>query len=209
MPIFYSFCVNFPIAIRSFVASIIQSSLNRIYDNEIGVLSDEPKRQVDYSITFPTQSEYDAYNLIDAPLEKMLTPSKQPDESAWMPNAKLQEMSSVPPNIDWPTNEEFTPELGADKINLYIKDSCNILMRHLFRSRRDNFLMKSWDLTCGWVKRQSTCAMLSKRSARRTDKDLSPDICILNFRPGEHVFNEEWLKMVLEYKAKLGERLCF
>ena len=28
-------------------------------------------------------------------------------------------------------------------------------------------------------------------------------------RPGEHAFNEEWLKTVLEYKAKLGENLCF
>lgn len=51
----------------------------------------------------------------------MLTPSKQPEENVWIPNAKLQEMACIPPNIDWPTNEEFTPDLGAEKIKLYIK----------------------------------------------------------------------------------------
>ncbi|VDK32075.1 unnamed protein product, partial [Taenia asiatica] len=276
-----SFCVNFPIAVRSFVASIIQSSLNRIYDNEIGVLSDEPKRQVDYSKISAAHSEYDAYNLIDKSLEKMLTPSKQPDENIWIPNAKLQETPCAPPNIDWPTNEEFTPELGAEKIKLYIK---------------------SWDLTCGWVyvlkmlppkekrfwteyyyevrfsiptRRQpipkyTVSVYFTLRRAKckpRVSFSLVPfcsllkpfyrynspmpfsnpnngdirffihvnftgssitfsfgllangktpiDVCYVvetlsqRNRPGEHVFNEEWLKMVLGYKAKLGERLCF
>ncbi|CDI97518.1 A kinase anchor protein 14 [Echinococcus multilocularis] len=222
----YSFCVNFPIAVRSFVASIIQSSLSRIYDNEIGVLSDEPKGQVDYSKNSLIQSGYDAYNLIDTSLEKMLTPSKQLDENAWISKAKLQETPCVSPNIDWPTNEAFTPELGAEKIKLYIK---------------------SWDLTCGWVyalkmlpskekrfwteyyyevrfsiptRRQpipkyTVSVFFTLRRARCKPRKTPIDVCYVveslsqKNRPGEHVFNEEWLKMVLEYKAKLGERLCF
>ncbi|KAL5108605.1 A-kinase anchor protein 14 [Taenia crassiceps] len=222
----YSFCVNFPIAVRSFVASIIQSSLNRIYDNEIGVLSDKPKRQVDYSKASASQFEYDAYSLIDTSLEKMLTPSKQLDENVWISNARLQEMPCVPPNIEWPTNEEFNPELGAEKIKLYIK---------------------SWDLTCGWVyvlkmlppkekqywteyyyevrfsiptRRQpipkyTVSVYFTLRRARCKPGKTPIDVCYVvetlsqRNRPEEHVFNEEWLKMVLEYKAKLGERLCF
>lgn len=51
----------------------------------------------------------------------MLTPSKEIDEKMWIPNAKLQNTPCIPPNIEWPCNEEFTPELGAEKIKLYIK----------------------------------------------------------------------------------------
>lgn len=32
---------------------------------------------------------------------------------------------------------------------------------------------------------------------------------MLLFRPNEHAFNEEWLKMILESKANLSEKLCF
>ncbi|VUZ39323.1 unnamed protein product [Hymenolepis diminuta] len=32
---------------------------------------------------------------------------------------------------------------------------------------------------------------------------------IQKHRPNEHVFNEEWLKIILESKANLGEKLCF
>lgn len=62
----------------------------------------------------------------------MLTPSKKEDENIWNSNAKIRDSARIPPNINWPKNEEFTPELGGEKIKTYIKVNSSLHKQFLF-----------------------------------------------------------------------------
>ncbi|CAH8441169.1 unnamed protein product [Schistosoma mattheei] len=101
-----------PEMIRNLITSIIQSSLYRVYEKDLlNKLSMKPENsESPYEIN-PTD-----YNYYD--LEK-----SYPNESSYEINDEII-LSDKPlpiPNIQWPTIEEFTPKLGLEKIEKYVK----------------------------------------------------------------------------------------
>ncbi|CAH8490011.1 unnamed protein product [Schistosoma rodhaini] len=102
-----------PQVIRNLITSIIQSSLYRVYEKDLllNKLDIKPgNSESSYQIN-PTD-----YNYYD--LEKLY-----PNESSYeiLDEIILSDNPLPLPNIQWPTIEEFTPKLGLEKIEKYIK----------------------------------------------------------------------------------------
>ncbi|VDP38603.1 unnamed protein product [Schistosoma margrebowiei] len=101
-----------PEMIHNLITSIIQSSLYRVYEKDLlNKLSMKPENSESPCEINPTD-----YNYYD--LEKLY-----PNESSYEINDEII-LSDKPlpiPNIQWPTIEEFTPKLGLEKIEKYVK----------------------------------------------------------------------------------------
>uniref|UniRef100_A0A5K3EHZ2 Aida_C2 domain-containing protein n=2 Tax=Mesocestoides corti TaxID=53468 RepID=A0A5K3EHZ2_MESCO len=222
----YKFCFNMPHSVRTFVASIIHSTLYQIYGDENGNVSHEASQHFNHTGGSATPCDIEACNLINKPLERMLKPLKPNDENIWISKAKLKKTPDIPPNITWPSNEEFTQDLGVKNIRLYIT---------------------SWGLTCGWVyiikplppkekefwveyyyevlfciptrrtpvPKHTVSVFFTLCKSKYKSGKLPVDVWYVvesfsqKHRPEKHIFNEEWLKTVLDFKAKLGETLLF
>ncbi|VDK77225.1 unnamed protein product [Dibothriocephalus latus] len=145
--------------VQSFVSSVIQSSLYRVYDGYFRSPEEIKNRFEDdcvhrspentttllgHSTLLPDYDDpnsFEAYYLIDLALENFLKPSEIEDETQWRPRAELEPEASLVPNITWPTNEDFTPALGAESIAQFIK---------------------SWDLSSDWKYNIETLPMIDE-----------------------------------------------
>ncbi|CAI2723178.1 unnamed protein product [Schistosoma spindalis] len=102
-----------PEMIRNLITSIIQSSLYRVYEKDLLLNKLNMKPGDSESLYEISSTDYNYYDL-----EKLY-----PNESSYEITDKII-LSDKPlpfPNIQWPTIEEFTPKLGLEKIEKYIK----------------------------------------------------------------------------------------
>nr|VZH94972.1 unnamed protein product [Spirometra erinaceieuropaei] len=192
--------------VQGFVSSVIQHSA-LFADN------DDP-------------NSFEAYYLIDLALENFLKPSEIEDETQWRPRAKLEPEPSLVPNITWPTNEDFTSSLGAESIAQFIKSwdlspdwTYNIealpMTDEVYAINYRYRVRFSIPTQRTPVPRQTVSVYftLSKSKVKPNKHEIAVFYVIeslgLVHRPGEHIFSEEWLKMVLRQKTQFGESVKY
>nr|CDS27344.1 A kinase anchor protein 14 [Hymenolepis microstoma] len=165
-------------------------------------------------------------DLVDAPMKELNLPSKQIAGNKLISCTKLCDCSRLTSNFGWPTMEEFTSTRGAEAIHLFIK-SWNLTCGWLYKltelpTKESRFWVDyCYEARFGIPTRRqpipkhtvSVFFTLRKAYCKPKDAKIEVTFAIESLRqkhePDKCVFNEEWLKMILESKANLGEKLCF
>ncbi|BHF73344.1 protein kinase A binding [Sparganum proliferum] len=212
--------------VQGFVSSVIQSSLYRVYDGYFRLPEEAKTRHSALFADNDDPNSFEAYYLIDLALENFLKPSEIEDETQWRPRAKLEPEPSLVPNITWPTNEDFTSSLGAESIAQFIKSwdlspdwTYNIealpMTDEVYAINYRYRVRFSIPTQRTPVPRQTVSVYftLSKSKVKPNKHEIAVFYVIeslgLVHRPGEHIFSEEWLKMVLRQKTQFGESIKY
>ncbi|CAH8437570.1 unnamed protein product [Schistosoma turkestanicum] len=103
-----------PMVIRNLISSIIQSSLYHVYEKDL--LHKLGMKFGDSGISYEIEpADYNYYDL------EKLCPNESSDDI--IDEVILSDNTLPALNIQWPTIEEFTPILGLEKIEQYIKNT--------------------------------------------------------------------------------------
>ncbi|CAH8831212.1 unnamed protein product [Trichobilharzia szidati] len=208
-----------PVSVRGLVASIIQSSLYRVYEKDL----------LDNRLNFKV-SDQDSLseNLsLDEISDEWEQLHCKPETAQEITNKiVLTDTSQPSPNIQWPTIAEFTCELGVKKIEEYIKGwevnknwlyCIDILPKVELKYEIQYKYRVKWSMPCrrSPIPKATASVYFTLRVSRIKPKNTVIDVHyqIETFRtlhiPGKSRFSERWLRDVINSKVRLMSYVNF